>query len=211
MRVLSRLVLLVLVPAMLAQPAGATSLARLSVEQMTDASDLVVRGEVVAIDTDVDDRGQVVSHAEIRVAEGLKGHVSAGDHVTVETPGGALETYVARVDGAARYSVGEQVFVFLSEKRGGTSYGTVGMFLGKYTVKQDPRTGADMAVQFTVPWGQVYDARFIPNPPASERLGAATLADRVRARVTAGWDGEPIPGADPARLRQINSLQPGVR
>ena len=57
----------------------------------------------------------------------------------------------------------------------------------------------------------MYDARFIPNPPASERLDVSTLQARVRARVAAGWDGKAIPGADPAHLRQINHLQPGVR
>jgi len=191
--------------------ASATSLALLTLDQMTDASDLVVRGTVVETWSGVDDTGQIVSYANVRVGEALKGGVVAGDFVTVETLGGEVDGVVARVDGSARYSKEEEVFLFLSEKRLGTAYGTVGMFLGKFTVKPNPRDGRDMVVRFTVPWGQAYDARFVPNPPADQRLGLEDLRSTVRARVAAGWDGKAIPGVSPQKLRQINKLQPGVR
>jgi hypothetical protein len=133
------------------------------------------------------------------------------DYVTVETPGGVMDGSVADVPLAARYSEGEDVLVFLDEKRHGTAFGTVGMYLGKYTIKPNPADGAPMVVRFTVPWHQTFDARFVPNPPKAERQSLQMLEDGVRARVSLGWDGQPIPGASTAHLREINHLQPGVR
>lgn len=212
MHALFRLALAAALVVGLAGPAQATSLAPLSVDQMTDASDLIVRGTVERTWSDIDmSSGHIVSYADIRVTHGVKGAVTAGDFLTVETPGGVIDGDVALVDAAARYAEGEDVFLFLAEKRLGTSYGTVGMFLGKFTVKLDPQDGQPMIVRFTVPWDQRFDARFVPNPPVAERVSVTSFEQRVQARVAAGWDGTPIPGMSPVKLRQINKLQPGVR
>jgi len=178
---------------------------------MTDASDLVVRGTVVDTWSEYDTNSHVVTYATVQVTEGYKGTVAAGDFVTVETPGGVVGDVVGVVEGAARYDKGEDVFLFLAEKRHGTSYGTVGLFLGKFTVKVNPQDGQPMIVRFTVPWDQRFDARFVPNPPVAERVSVAAFEQRVQARVAAGWDGTPVPGMSPVKLRQINKLQPGVR
>lgn len=191
--------------------AHATTLAQLSVDQMTDASDLVVRGTVASVVTDLDEHGHVVTLAEIEVAESLKGGVDAGDWVTVESHGGIYGDLLVDTPAAARYAVGEDVVVFLSEKRGGTAYGTVGMFLGKYTVKKEPVTGRNMVVRFTLPYDQEYDARFVPNPPKGQRVMLEELDTQVRARVALGWDGQPIPGISDDHLRRINRVQPGVK
>jgi hypothetical protein len=217
MRVLSRLVL----AAALAVGAGvagvqfpeaqATTLAPLSVEQMTDAADLIVRGTVLDVHTDLDDSGYVFTYATVRVDESIKGYAAAGDVLTVESPGGVYDGAVANTESAARYSRDEEVFLFVTEKRHGTAFGTVGLYLGKYTVKQNPLDGTPMVVRFTVPYTQTFDARFVPNPPAAERVSVDALRARVAARIEAGWDGAPIPGVSAERLRKINKLQPGVR
>ena len=36
------------------------------------------------------------------------------------------------------------------------------------------------------------------------------MDNRILSRVATGWDGLPIPGADPARLARINTVQQGV-
>ena len=217
MKVLSRLALALALAggAVVAAPAlvtpSAPTRALLSLDQMTDAADLVVRGTVLDSWADLDPNGNVITYANIRVTEGMKGAVAAGDFLTVETPGGELDGTLAVVEGAARYDKDEEVVLFLAEKRFGTSYGTVGLWLGKFTVKPNPRDGQDMVVRFTVPWGQRYDARFLPNPPADQRMSVAQLAGTVRSRVALGWDGKAIPGVSAAKLRTINKLQPGVR
>jgi hypothetical protein len=217
MRLLSRIALsLVLVGGVAVAPpaverAHATTLALLTPDQMTDASDLIVRGTVVDTWSEFDTNSHVVTYATVQVSDAYKGTAAPGDFVTVETPGGVVGDVLGVVEGAARYDKGEDVFLFLTEKRFGTSYGTVGMWLGKFTVKPNPLDGRDMLVRFTVPWGQRFDARFVPNPPAAQRVAVLDFAANVRARVALGWDGAPIPGISNAKLRQINKLQPGVR
>jgi hypothetical protein len=194
------------------QPAFATTIAPLTVEQVTDAADLVVRGTVEQVWTDLDEHGHVFTYADVRVTRVVKGEADVDDYVTVETPGGVLpDGRIALAPSAARYDEGEDVFLFLAEKRFGTAWGTVGMTLGKYTVRQNPDDGSDMVVRFTRPWDEKYDHRFIPHPPKDQRVSVDSMETRVRARVEAGWDGKPIPGVSPDHLRQINKLQPGVK
>jgi len=190
-------------------PAGATSLAPLTIDQMTDGADLIVRGTITDVwTTEVD--GVIYTRADLQVSSLYKGSY-ADTHLTLESLGGTFEGMTMDVDAAARYSVGEEVFAFLDQHAGRGTYSTVGMYLGKYTIKQNPTDGADMVVRFTVPYSRVYDARFVPNPSKEQRVSVSALEDAVRARVSLGWDGKAIPGVSAEHLRQINRLQPGVR
>ena len=155
--------------------AGATTIANLSVEQKTDASDLVVRGTVESVEAIYDEHGHIVTRADVRVTEVLKGDAEVGDYVKVESAGGTIDGITMMVPAAARYSEGEDAFLFLSEHSDGETYGTVAMEAGKYTVRPDPLTGNPLVVQFSVPYDRAYDARFIPFPPKAERVGLSTL------------------------------------
>lgn len=193
-------------------PAGATSLAPLSVDQMVDASHLVVVATVREVSTMLDYDGRVYTHVEVEVERAVKGPAEPNDFLTIEVPGGVTaDGDWMLVPLAPRYSVDERALLFLAEKRFGSAYGTVGLSLGKYTVKQNPSTGTDMVVRFTVPYDRDYDARFIPNPPANERVSLDSMLTSVEARVAKGWDGRPIPGISLDELRTINKLQPGVK
>lgn len=190
-------------------PAGATTLARLTVDQMTDAADYVVRGNVAEVWTEQDARGGIWTKARIEVGESLKN--AAPSELIVESAGGVYGDLVQDVALAARYSVGEDVFLFVCRKGDGDRFGTVAMYGGKYTVRINPADGSEMVVHYTLPYTRDYDARFIPNPPAAERVAFSAIEDQVRARVALGWDGQPIPGASTDRLRAINKLQTGVK
>lgn len=195
-----------------ALPAGATTLAPLTVDQMTDASDLIVRGHVTDVWTELDDHNHLWTRAEVEVTEGLKGTVAPGDVVIVDAAGGIdADGSVHDVALAARYAKGEDVFLFLAETRFGAHYDTVAMSNGKFTVKQDPRDGALMVVKFTVPYTQPWDPRFVPNPSPERRVSLKAIEALVSARVQLGWDGKPIPGVSGDKLRTINHLQAGVR
>jgi hypothetical protein len=193
-------------------PARATTLARLTHDQMVDASDAIVEGTVVRVWSVADERGHVWTRAYVQVDRALKGDRRVGEVLTVEAAGGAsADGNVTFVGLTPRYGEGERVLLYLCEKRHGTMYGTVGMLMGKYTIKQNPADGSDMVVRFTRPPTEAYDFRFIPNPPAAERVSLASMEARVAARVAEGWDGEPIPGVSRAHLLTINKLQPGVK
>ena len=190
-------------------PAEATTLAALSTDQMTDASDLIVRGTVTDVWTTRVD-GVVWTRADLQLDRVYKG-AATSSHITLESLGGQFEGGVAEVSLAARYSVGEEVFAFLVAHPVRESYGTVAMFAGKYTIRVNPADASNMVVKFTLPYRDAYDARFIPNPPVPERVSLDSLEAAVASRVSKGWDGKPIPGVATDHLRQINRLQAGVQ
>jgi hypothetical protein len=211
MRLVSRFVLMVGVALVAAAPAAATTVAPLTVDQMTDASDVIVRGTVESVWTDLDEHQHIWTRALIHVDDALKGTAEAGDYLTVESPGGDYENLQMLVAEAARYSVGEQALLFLDDKPLHEAYGTVGMSLGKFTIRPNPADGTDMVVRFAPPEDRPYDARFIPHPPKDQRVSLQSMEDSIRARITLGWDGHPIPGISADHLRTINRVQPGVR
>lgn len=188
-------------------PAAATTVAPLSTEQMVDASDAIVRGTVTDVWTSLDG-GHINTHVTVQVERVLKGR--AASSVEVVVPGGAIDGVLASVAGAPRYSTGERVLLLLAARNDG-SYLNVALSGGKYTIKQNPSDGADMVVQFSVPYERDYDFRFIPNPPADQRVSLVSIEARIADRVRVGWDGKPIVGVSTEHLRAINNLQVGVR
>jgi len=193
----------------LSAPSEATTLARLTPDQMTDAADYVVRGTVTAVWTEQDERGNIWSKARVDVVESYKN--DAPEQIVVESPGGEYRGILAEVALAARYDVDEDVVLFLSRMGAGDRFGTVAMYGGKYTVRTNPADGSEMVVHFSLPYTREYDHRFIPNPPAGQRVSLDSVVSQVRARAALGWDGQPIPGISADHLRTINRLQPGVK
>lgn len=187
--------------------AHATSLVPLSIEQMTDASDLVVRGVVTEVWCFADEKGRIWTRAQVEVVRVLKGDTQT-QTVLVDQLGGVWNDSQMIVSDAARFSVGEEAYFFLEELKSGHVV-PVGMYQGKFTVQIAPTTGDERVVRYTIPQDRPYDHRFLPNDQPGER--SSTLETRITARVTLGWDGEPIPGADPEKLLNINKLQPGVQ
>lgn len=184
----------------------ATSLVPLSIEQMTDASDLVVRGLVTEVWCFEDEKGRIWTRAQVEVTRVLKGEATTRT-VMVDQLGGVWNDSQMIVSDAARFSVGEEAYFFLEELKSGHVV-PVGMYQGKFTVQIAPNTGDERVVRYTIPQDRPYDHRFLPNDQPGER--ASAFESRISTRVTLGWDGEPIPGADPAKLHSINKLQPGV-
>ncbi len=211
MRSLARLVIVAALAVATVAPASATTVAPLTLDQMTDASDLVVRGTVESIWVEEDARGYAWTRAEVRIDAAFKGDADVGDYVTVESAGGTVGTRTTLVSGAARYSVGEETVLFLSDKPTKGVYGTVGMGVGKFTVRPHPLDGTPIVMRFVLSQDKAYDARFLPLPPAAQQVTLQAMENSVRTRATLGWDGQPIPGISNDRLRTINRLQPGVR
>lgn len=192
--------------------ASATTLAPLTHDQMVAASDLIVEGTVLRTWAEEDEHGHIFTRAELQVDRVLKGHAAQGDVVTVESPGGVLDDgRISEVSLAARYAAGERTLVYLNEKRFGTLYGSVGMMMGKFTIRQNSVDGSDMVTRFTVPYHKVWDPRFLPSPKVEDRVSLASMESQVALSVAKGWDGKPIPGVSVEHLRQINKLQPGVK
>ena len=185
--------------------ASATSVAPLTVEQVTDASTYIVRGTVGHVWTATDDHGMVWTYAKVAVSQVLKGPDSPSELV-VRSPGGTQGDVTTVVSGVARYSETEDVLLFLDQNNSG-QLGTVGLGLGKYTVRRAPGETRKYVAQYRMATDVAYDSRFMPHPAPQYRQDLDTLLDRVESRVQAGWDGKPIPGMSLDALQRVNTLE----
>ena len=192
-----------------ASPAGATTVAELTNNQLVDASELIVRGTVTEIWTELDADGKVWTRAQVAISDVLK-----GDHATravvVDQLGGTFGGTTTTMPGAVRFSVDEDVVLFL-ETLGSGHMVPVGLTQGKFTVRMDPYSRSSIVQRFTLPLQQEYDHRFLPLPSADGRVALADLESQVSHRVAEGWDGQPIPGASMERLARINETARGVK
>jgi hypothetical protein len=187
------------------QSAHATSLANLSVEQITDASTYIVRGTVTRTWTVVDDHGMVWTRAEVEVTDVLKGPDRPAT-IEVESMGGVgPDGQVVSMEGATRFSAMEDAVFFLHPVAGEPRFHTVGWFLGKYTIRRAPHDDRLAVVRYTAGSEVRYDARFLPVPDEAHRVYLDDLLSQVQARLKTGWDGKSIPGISDEKLREINA------
>lgn len=191
--------------------AHATTLAELSVEQLTDASTWIARGTITEVWTEVDDRDRVWTRARLDVSRVLKGP-SSPDELILDSLGGVhTDGRVTIVHAAARYSPEEEVIVFLDEIRHGTRLAPVGMFLGKYTIRRAPGDDRQHVQRWHGKTLEHYDGRFLPHPAAERRVYLDDLMSRVESRLDTGWDGQPIPGLSATELEKINAPERRIR
>ena len=107
------------------------------VDELSATVPLIVRGRVVAMDYDVvrtdSAHAQAVTAVHIQTLSALKGAQSGGE-ITVRQLGGPLTADGRRwlhIPGVPRYSVGEEVLVFVDDRMHpfiGTAYGDRGLF-----------------------------------------------------------------------------------
>ncbi len=207
-KILSKLVLATVLTtaAMTLMPvenAQATTIAPLSVDQMTDASDYIVRGTVQEIWTEVDDKGLVWTRARLKVSETFKG-ADQPDELIIDSLGGTYGAVSTEMEGRARFTVTEEMFVFLTHNDLGR-YVPVSKFLGKYTIRRAP----DVNRKYALTWHgntNFFDARFLPHPAAQDRIYLDDLMEQVQTRLDTGWDGKPIPGLSREKVERINTL-----
>jgi hypothetical protein len=160
--------------------ANATQFLQLTPEEAIDRADLIVRGTVTEVWTERDDRGRVLTRAQVEVAQSLKG--DAGEAFVVDQIGGIWAGIPTLVAGAAEFSAGEEVVMYLDRANDGRLR-LQRMGYGKWTVRVDPHTGAEIVQQFFAPPGHAYDHRFIPAPALSDRVFLSDFTDRIEQRI----------------------------
>jgi len=164
----------------LAAPAGASVLP-LSVGQLTDASDYVVRGVVSALWVEEDARGVHWTHAQVEVQSVVKGPADL-DALEVTWMGGMLGAEGTFVADAPVFDEEEEILLFAERLPAGIVSPT-GLDQGKYTVRIDPDSGREIAVRWKPPATLPYDHRFVPAPPPGERILLSDLVATVRQEV----------------------------
>lgn len=184
--------------------ANATTLAPLTIEQVTDGSTYIVEGRVEEVWTEMDPvRDLVWTRARVAITVTHKGPDQPVSLI-VDTPGGRYGDIDMYVPSSAVFSEGEDVFLFLN--KGADRLVPVGLVQGKYTIRRAPGETRQHAMTWAMSKSTPYDARFLPHPAPEDRVYLDDLREQVQHRLDLGWDGQPIPGITAERLQQINTL-----
>lgn len=133
------------IPLLLLCSAGlATTIAKLSFEDMTDTSEVIATGKVTRSWTAWDDAHRHIwTHYEIAVSDTSKGKVGAT--VEIAEPGGAVAGEGEMIAGTVEYRGGENVLVFLQRMPNGYLR-TAGWGQGKFVVDQAGRLRGDVSL-----------------------------------------------------------------
>jgi len=137
-------VFLLLLAALLFLPAiRATTLARLSLDQLAAGSDAVARVRFARTETRWEN-GSIWTVTTFDVVETLKGQLPP--EIEVRLPGGRVGHLTATVEGTPKFNPGSEAVVFLQPSRAG-GFTVAGWVEGSFRISRDPRTGAETVTQ----------------------------------------------------------------
>jgi hypothetical protein len=123
----------------------ATTLARMTLEEMTSASPVVARVRCAAQEARWE-QGRIWTFTTFAVVETWKGQ--AGDKLTVRLPGGRVGHLISKVDGAPRFVAGEEMILFLQPTASG-DYGVVSWAQGTFRVRAASGAAEERVTQDT--------------------------------------------------------------
>ncbi|MBX9599885.1 MAG: hypothetical protein K2X35_02735 [Bryobacteraceae bacterium] len=163
--------------ALTALPGFASTLEKLSSDDLMRKSTEIVRARVVGGPVGIVRKGMIYSQFRLQVTEVLKGAAKTGLDVAV--PGGVTQGLRQTVTGAPTLEAGQEYVFFLWTSRTGWTQ-IIGLSQGLFTVKAD----ASGAIKLSRPASQeaMLDAktgRLAPDTPVEMML------DEVRARLAA--------------------------
>ena len=187
MRTRPRIIIL-LFPALLFLPAiCATTLARLSLDQLAAGSDAVARVRCTRADSHWEN-GSIWTVATVDVVEIMKGKLPG--EIAVRLPGGQVGHLTARVEGAPKFSFGDEAVVFLQRSRAG-GFTVAGWVEGTFRISREPRTGREVVTQESSAFAvfdtatRTFRAEGIRRMPIEEfhaRIAAAVARSEEKAR-----------------------------
>lgn len=142
------LLLLLLVPA----SAFATSLAPMSLQQLTQAATVIVRAHVLDQYSAWDaSHKQIHTYTAVAVDQSIKGDSPVT--LTVQQPGGAVGNMHEFVPGTVRFMPQGEYMLFLQPASGTPYYLLVGMVQGAYRIYHDATTNQDRVIN---PMGSLF-------------------------------------------------------
>jgi hypothetical protein len=121
----------------------ATTLVRLSLDQLAAGSDAVARVRCTGAESRWENASiWTVTTAE--VVETMKGNLPR--EIAVRLPGGRVGHLIATVDGTPKLRPGDELVLFLEPSRAG-GYTVAGWVEGTFRISRDARTGAETVTQ----------------------------------------------------------------
>jgi hypothetical protein len=124
----------------------ATTLVRLSLEQLSQAATVVVRGRVLGqVSRWNPAHTQIVTRTTVQVVQSVKG--DAPLQVVIDQPGGAVGNVRVRVAGAVFFRPQDEFYFFLEPaRRDASQFLLVGMLQGAFRIIRDPRNGEERVI-----------------------------------------------------------------
>lgn len=166
---------------------SATTIVRLSLEQMTQISTEVVLGVCSSVESHwTAEHKQILTYVTLSSAQALKG--TTRDEVTFAMLGGRVGEDIMQVVGSPRFEVGDRVVVHLTHMVGprtperNADLWLLGLGQGKWSVVRDSKTGVEQAIVATDLARVVEKAGVIPE----RSMPLDELKERVRALATPG-------------------------
>jgi len=173
--------ILLLVPGA-TRPASGTTLMRMSLAQISQAAQVIVRARCIGNSTRWD-AGEIWTFTSFDIEETWSG--SAPAQISVRLLGGRVGKITSAVSGVPRFSPGEEVVLFLENTARG-DFSIVSWEQGTFRIRRDLRTGEEVAVQDTASF-PVFD----PATRSFETIGVRNLPmAALRSRVDAAVRGE---------------------
>lgn len=121
----------------------ATTLQRLSLDQLAAGSDAVARVNFSGAESHWEN-GTIWTVTTLRVVETMKGNLPA--EISVRLPGGRAGHFTATVEGTPRFRPGDDAIVFLNNSPAG-GFTVAGWEQGTFRISRDPRTGEQTVTQ----------------------------------------------------------------
>jgi hypothetical protein len=143
MRIRMQISLIIAVLLSTAAAIRATTLAQLSLDQLSVAADAVARVRCAGVASRWENGG-IWTVTSFEVVETMKGALPA--QITVRLPGGRIGHLTATVDGTPRFHAGDEAVVFLERSRAG-GFSVAGWVEGTFRIGHDPRTGRETVTQ----------------------------------------------------------------
>ena len=121
----------------------ATTLVRLSLDQLVAGSDAAARVNFISAESRWEN-GTIWTVTTLKIVETMKGNLP--DEISVRLPGGRVGHLTATVEGAPRFHPGDDAIVFLKNTSAG-GFTVAGWVEGTFRISRDPRTGNQTVTQ----------------------------------------------------------------
>jgi hypothetical protein len=157
--------------------AVATTLAHLSVEQMTSAASMVVRARCVSTEARWQD-GEIWTFSTFETEEAWKGIAPA--ILSVRLIGGHAGHLISTVPGVPRFRRGEEVILFLEATRTG-DFTVTSWAQGTFRISRDPRTRLERVTQDAAGFAFLDSATHQFRESGIRNLSLDELRERVEA------------------------------
>jgi len=128
---------------LIATASAATTLSRLSFDELVHHSSVVARLRCVRVDV-LTERGEIWTDTLFQVMRQDKGFTSSP--IVVRMPGGKMQNLTSHVEGVPQFRPGEEVYLFLVLQPG-KQFHILGWSQGTFRIHKNPRTGMETVTQ----------------------------------------------------------------